>query len=91
MQIRMFLMQCNILIFIYILYNYLKIKIFFISITMVLLWTTGDAFKTCYFVSRKAPLQFWMCGTLQVMIDLIILGQVFWYRNDLLYKISPID
>lgn len=52
------------------------------SVTMVLLWTTGDAFKTCYFVSRKAPLQFWMCGTLQVLIDLTILGQVVWYRNE---------
>lgn len=54
----------------------------FLSVTMVLLWTTGDAFKTCYFVSRKAPLQFWMCGTLQVLIDLTILGQVAWYRNE---------
>lgn len=53
-----------------------------LSVTMVLLWTTGDAFKTCYFVSRKAPLQFWMCGTLQVLIDLTILGQVALYRNE---------
>lgn len=57
---------------------------------MVLLWTTGDAFKTCYFVSRKAPIQFWMCGTLQVLIDLTILGQVAWYHNET-NKISNTD
>lgn len=61
------------------------------SVSMVFLWTTGDAFKTCYFISRKAPLQFWMCGTLQVMIDLSILGQVVWYRNEPPYKIPRID
>lgn len=80
----------------YFIKDYLKLKkliIFnlFISVTMVLLWTTGDAFKTCYFVSRKAPLQFWMCGTLQVMIDLTILGQVVWYRNEPPYKTPRID
>ncbi|XP_050530454.1 jerky protein homolog-like isoform X1 [Daktulosphaira vitifoliae] len=63
----------------------------FLNVTMVLLWTTGDAFKTCYFVSRKAPLQFWMCGTLQVIIDITILSQVVWYRNDLISKNPRID
>lgn len=33
---------------------------------MVLMWTLGDMFKTGYFVARKAPSQFWICGTLQV-------------------------
>ncbi|KAI5704015.1 hypothetical protein M8J75_001111 [Diaphorina citri] len=52
------------------------------SILMVLMWTAGDAFKTVYFVVREAPLQFWICGTLQVLIDITILGQVYWYRNN---------
>lgn len=36
------------------------------SIAMVALWTVGDMFKTCYFIFRHAPMQFWICGTLQV-------------------------
>ncbi|CAD1472005.1 unnamed protein product, partial [Heterotrigona itama] len=35
------------------------------SIVMVAMWTLGDAFKTCYFVIREAPIQFEVCGTLQ--------------------------
>ncbi|KAL1458307.1 hypothetical protein WDU94_008468 [Cyamophila willieti] len=52
------------------------------SILMVLMWTTGDAFKTVYFVVREAPLQFWICGSLQVLIDLAILFQVYWYKGN---------
>lgn len=36
------------------------------SIHMVIMWTLGDMFKTGYFIARKAPSQFWICGTLQV-------------------------
>lgn len=36
------------------------------SIHMVIMWTLGDMFKTVYFVVRVAPMQFWICGTLQV-------------------------
>ncbi|CAH0393073.1 unnamed protein product [Bemisia tabaci] len=53
------------------------------SVYMVLMWTAGDAFKTVYFIVREAPLQFWLCGALQVIIDLTILGQVYWYRNSI--------
>ncbi|XP_053401554.1 solute carrier family 66 member 2-like isoform X1 [Mercenaria mercenaria] len=48
---------------------------------MVAMWTCGDVFKTCYFVLRQAPAQFWICGSLQVMIDISIFIQVFVYRN----------
>lgn len=37
------------------------------SFSMVIMWTCGDIFKTCYFLLRKAPTQFWICGTLQVI------------------------
>jgi hypothetical protein len=46
---------------------------------MVLCWTLGDIFKTLYFYLRNAPLQFWACGTLQVMLDFAILSQVGFY------------
>ncbi|KFB41744.1 hypothetical protein ZHAS_00009400 [Anopheles sinensis] len=52
------------------------------SICMVIMWTAGDMFKTGYFVLRNAPTQFWICGTLQVSLDLAILLQVYIYRNN---------
>lgn len=51
------------------------------STLMVLCWTTGDCFKTGYFLVRNAPEQFWMCGLLQVTVDLGILLQVAFYKN----------
>ncbi|EHH58990.1 PQ-loop repeat-containing protein 1 [Macaca fascicularis] len=47
------------------------------SIKMVLMWTSGDAFKTAYFLLKGAPLQFSVCGLLQVLVDLAILGQAY--------------
>lgn len=47
---------------------------------MVFLWTLGDVFKTAYYVLREAPTQFWICGILQVIIDLLILLQILVYR-----------
>lgn len=52
------------------------------SIQMVLMWTCGDIFKTSYFILRAAPAQFFICGSLQVCIDLSILTQVFLYREN---------
>ncbi|KAM8946497.1 solute carrier family 66 member 2-like [Pelodytes ibericus] len=51
------------------------------SVKMVLLWTAGDVFKTGYFVLRDTPAQFWMCGTLQITVDVAILSQVFYYNR----------
>ena len=47
----------------------------------VLLWASGDIFKTVYFILRNAPKQFWICGILQISIDVAILGQVLLYSN----------
>lgn len=49
---------------------------------MVLMWTCGDIFKTTYFLLREAPLQFWICGSLQVAVDLLIVLQVFIFRGN---------
>lgn len=46
------------------------------------MWTCGDIFKTLYFLLRDAPLQFWICGALQVTVDFLILLQVFIYRGN---------
>ncbi|XP_076841600.1 solute carrier family 66 member 2 [Brachyhypopomus gauderio] len=49
------------------------------SIKMVILWTAGDIFKTTYFVLNESPAQFWVCGAVQILIDILILLQVAYY------------
>jgi len=46
---------------------------------MVAMWFCGDTFKTGYFVIKEAPVQFGICGLLQVTIDISILYQVLYY------------
>ncbi|XP_026325955.1 PQ-loop repeat-containing protein 1 isoform X2 [Hyposmocoma kahamanoa] len=52
------------------------------SLSMVVMWTCGDVFKTAYFVLREAPTQFWVCGSMQVTLDIVILIQVWLYRHN---------
>ncbi|XP_030831004.1 solute carrier family 66 member 2 [Strongylocentrotus purpuratus] len=49
------------------------------SVKMVMCWLSGDLFKTGYFFVNDAPTQFWICGILQVSIDIAILTQVVFY------------
>ena len=51
------------------------------SKTMVLLWAAGDLFKTSYFIVKKVPLQFIVCGVIQVTVDVLILIQVSIYSR----------
>lgn len=51
------------------------------SIKMVLMWTSGDTFKTAYFLLNGAPLQFSVCGLLQVLVDLAILAQAYTFSR----------
>jgi len=48
--------------------------------TFLAIGTSGDVFKTSYFVLRSSPVQFVVCGALQVCVDLAILSQVWLYR-----------
>ena len=52
------------------------------SVAMVAMWTSGDLFKTVYFITRNAPVQFAICGCLQVSIDVAILLQVVFYSGN---------
>ncbi|XP_060933037.1 solute carrier family 66 member 2 [Limanda limanda] len=52
------------------------------SVKMVLLWTAGDLFKTAYFVLSGSPSQFWVCSSVQILIDAVILLQVPFYNHD---------
>lgn len=58
------------------------------SIKMVLMWTSGDTFKSGYFLLTQAPMQFWICGLLQVCVDIAILFQVYYYSR---YPQKPIS
>ncbi|XP_041665125.1 solute carrier family 66 member 2 isoform X1 [Cheilinus undulatus] len=58
------------------------------SIKMVLMWTSGDTFKTGYFLFTQAPVQFWICGLLQVFVDFAILFQVYYYSR---YPQKPVS
>jgi len=49
------------------------------SLQMVMMWTSGDLFKTGYFLLKDAPVQFIICGCLQVCVDIAILSQVWFY------------
>lgn len=62
--------------------NYITKSTEGMSVTMVLMWTVGDIFKTLYFLIREAPFQFWLCGILQVSVDIAIIVQVQLYRHN---------
>ncbi|CAL8292014.1 unnamed protein product [Boreogadus saida] len=52
------------------------------SVKMVVMWTLGDVFKTSYFLLNESPVQFWVCGSVQIVMDALILLQVFLYAPD---------
>ncbi|XP_068117656.1 solute carrier family 66 member 2-like [Hyperolius riggenbachi] len=51
------------------------------SVKMVLLWMLGDCYKTAYFIIKGTPAQFWLCGSLQIGLDVAILLQVYYYNQ----------
>ena len=61
--------------------NYYKKSTRGMSIEMVVMWLSGDLFKTIYFILRHSPTQFAACGSIQVTIDVLILLQAFVYRK----------
>ncbi|XP_033940819.1 solute carrier family 66 member 2 isoform X2 [Pseudochaenichthys georgianus] len=58
------------------------------SVKMVMLWTAGDVFKTVYFVMNESPAQFWVCSSVQILIDVAILLQVIFYSQDTRVKLG---
>jgi len=51
------------------------------SVKMVIMWLLGDIGKTIYFVVNANPPQFYICSSLQITIDILILLQVFFYNR----------
>jgi uncharacterized protein with PQ loop repeat len=52
------------------------------SKVMVFLWLGGDLLKTSYFIYEKTPVQFWVCGFIQITIDFLIIGQIVFYGKN---------
>ncbi len=53
-----------------------------LSYAMIGSWVVGDAFKTFYFIWEKQPFQFIMCGTVQLIVDFIIIAQIYTYQKE---------
>ena len=49
------------------------------SHSMVLLWAGGDLFKLGYFIVKAVPIQFVVCGVIQITVDTLILAQISIY------------
>lgn len=62
--------------------NYKNNSVEGMSLSMVLMWLAGDTFKTGYFIANSVPFQFWLCGLLQITIDIIILVQVCLFKQN---------
>ncbi len=52
-----------------------------LSIQMICIWLTGDTLKTLYFLKFNSPLQFIICGFLQILIDCSIISQISYYNK----------
>jgi uncharacterized protein with PQ loop repeat len=61
--------------------NYRKQSTEGLSTTLILSWFLGDVFKTFYFVAQSSPMQFILCGTVQIIVDVLIFVQMFTYSR----------
>lgn len=59
--------------------NYKRKSVKGFSLYVMAMWFGGDSFKLFYFIFTGAPLQFVMCGAIQLSIDMVILGQFALY------------
>jgi uncharacterized protein with PQ loop repeat len=62
--------------------NYRKRSVAGMSLSMVFMWLAGDTFKTGYFIANAVPYQFWLCGLVQMTIDIVILFQVCLFKQN---------
>jgi uncharacterized protein with PQ loop repeat len=51
-----------------------------LSFYMIALWLTGDSLKTLYFLHLRFPLQFLICGLIQMILDSVIIFQINFYK-----------
>ena len=48
---------------------------------MIATWWAGDVLKTAYFIVKEAPVQFFVCGLIQLALDTVLAGQLMLYRR----------
>lgn len=61
------------------LHNYRVHSVSGLSVEMLSAWLLGDAFKAFYFLRNGAPLQFIICGVVQLAVDVMIVMQFLRY------------
>lgn len=52
-----------------------------LSFSMIAIWLTGDSLKTLYFLQFKSPIQFVICGLIQMILDCVIIFQMNYYKE----------
>jgi hypothetical protein len=70
-----------------------------LSYAMIFSWFAGDAFKTTYFIMevlfvlgfQKQPFQFIMCGSVQLLVDVIILWQIYVFKDKIYKNFIKVD
>jgi uncharacterized protein with PQ loop repeat len=61
--------------------NYKKRSTEGLSWTMIASWFIGDFVKTILFIQRGAPMQFTLCGIVQLTVDILICYQIYAYTK----------
>ena len=51
-----------------------------VSYLMISFWLSGDVFKVSYYFCRDTPIQLILCGIFQLITDIILTSQIFYYR-----------
>ena len=62
--------------------NYVTKNVDNISNIMILMWFCGDSFKTIYYYYSNSPIQLIICGILQILLDVIIIFQLYYYNDN---------
>ena len=52
-----------------------------LSTLMIISFLLGDSFRTYYYIVTKSPIQFLICGILQIAINLILMFQIIYYKH----------
>jgi len=59
-----------------------------LSIGLIVTWFIGDLTKIYYYIQKSQPLQFIVCGALQLVSDILILGQIYVYGKPRVEKLT---
>lgn len=59
-----------------------------LSSVLILTWILGDSIKLVYFLIIDTPIQLIVCAITQICEDLIIICQIYYYRNNKLIEVG---